>query len=540
MDSISEIRKEPFGAKLIIFDPNGKRRIDLVEYNTAGRHKDNRIQIMHGSVSKEHSLVFANSTHDWMIKDLGSRNGTFVNGKRIQGEIPLYDSDEIRMGSAKCIFKNGVGSAAKMFEVSEEEVEAHFHTMVAPIGQDRFLPESEISDINLLRADYEKLRVTYELHRDIGLDIDIETILDLILERTFEFLDCDRGVILLANRNGDLEPKAYKSRKKQDKLIISSTLIRHVQKEKTGIISSDIQMDNRFNAADSIVLQGIRSSIAVPILHRDDLLGVMIIDSSEAVNALTEKDLNLVTNIANQTAQLIKNSLLHEELRLSFDSSIRTLSAMVDARHSLTAGHSQRVTEYSLMIAREMGIDKQEMEILETSALLHDIGKIGIEDHVLLKNGTFTPEERAIMNTHPEKTKIILDNFRFPTSLKDVPDIAACHHEKLDGRGYPYGLTADQMPMNSRIIAVADVFDALTSFRDYPKYISGEILNCEPMPLPKVISVLKDESDSHLDPDVVSAFMRCLPRVLLYFRGRHFSPEYVDETIRSLDPSILP
>jgi len=104
----------------------------------------------------------------------------------------------------------------------------------------------------------------------------------------------------------------------------------------------------------------------------------------------------------------LENSLLHEELRLSFDSSIRTLSATVDARHPLTAGHSQRVTEYSRWIAKELGLSRQDIEVLTYAALLHDIGKIGIRDDILLKGGQFTEEERAEMNTHPLKTKIIL------------------------------------------------------------------------------------------------------------------------------------
>jgi len=540
MDKIPELKRESYQTKLIIIAPNGKREIHLGKYNPIGRHAKNRIQIDHGSVSKEHCLIFLNRTHDWVITDLHSTNGTFVNRKQIQGELTLHDGDEVGLGSIRCTFINEADSASKMFEMSEEYVEPLIHTTVDPMARKRFLPEKEISDTNLLRTDYEKLRITYELQRDIGLDTDIQTILELILERTFEFQKCDRGLILLANRRGNLEPKAFKSRNKDDKLIISSTLIRHVKEERTGIISSDIMTDDRFKNADSIVLQGIRSSIAAPILHGDDLLGIIIIDSSEEANVFAEKDLALVTSIVNQTAHLIKNSLLHEELKLLFDSSIRTLSAMVDARHSLTAGHSQRVTEYSMMIAGEMGLSKQEMEVLEISALLHDIGKIGIKDYVLLKDGTFNTEERDLMNTHPEKTKMILNNFRFPSSLKDIPEIAACHHEKVNGQGYPYGLTGDQIPVISKIIVVADVFDALTSVRDYPKYISGNSLNRDPMPLPQVISILKDESGSHFDSDVVFAFFKCLPRVLLHFRGGHFSPEYVDEMIRSMDTDVPP
>ncbi|MBE9547263.1 MAG: HD domain-containing protein [Proteobacteria bacterium] len=198
------------------------------------------------------------------------------------------------------------------------------------------------------------------------------------------------------------------------------------------------------------------------------------------------------------------------------------------------------MTEYSLLIAGEMGINKQNMEVLKFAALLHDIGKIGIRDEVLLKNGPFTPEERAEMNTHPVKTKTILDKFRFSKVLQEVPEIAAYHHEKINGQGYPNGLTGDRLPLGSKIMAVADVFDALTSRRDYPKHVSGETLDRDPMPLAKAISILEDEAGSHFAPDVVAAFLRCLPRVLLLHRGDHFPPEYVDDTIRSLAPDLLP
>lgn len=132
------------------------------------------------------------------------------------------------------------------------------------------------------------------------------------------------------------------------------------------------------------------------------------------------------------------------------------------------------------------------------------------------------------MNTHPLKTRSILESFRFPVSLRRVPHVAALHHEKLNGTGYPEGLTGDDLPRLSRIMAVADVFDALTSPRDYPRYDGEEGLGREPMPLEKVVSIIQSGSGGHFDPEVVAAFMRCLPRILRTHRGEHFDPEYVD------------
>ncbi len=525
-------------AKLIINTDEGVREIELIEHNTIGRYKQNRILIADNSVSKDHSVIFSGKDNNWVIKDLGSANGTFVNNKRITGETILNDNDVILFGKINCVFLELAGPVEQMVEVCEGTLQTNIHTKGELIVQDKFLPESELTDEKILREDYEKLRLTYELQRDIGSSINIDMILERILERTFQFLNCDRGVILLSNGDGDLKPKSYKTRKKSDKLIVSSTIINHIKKEMSGIISSDILTDERFNEAESMKIEGVRSTIATPILYEKELLGIAIIDSSESVNAFMEKDLNILSNIANHAAQFIKNSLLHEELRLCFMSSIKTLSAMVDAKHPMTVGHSQRVTEISLMIAKEMGLSIDDMESLKFSSILHDIGKIGIRDDVLSKQGSFTIEEKAAMDKHPVKTKDILKNFRFPSSLQHVPELAAFHHEKVNGEGYPFGLTGDQIPLISKVLMVADVFDALTSQRDYPKYLSGKTYNKEQIPLDKVISIMKSDTGSHFEAEVMDAFIKCLPSILLHYRASHFSPEYVDCMIKTLAPDI--
>ncbi len=278
-----------------------------------------------------------------------------------------------------------------------------------------------------------------------------------------------------------------------------------------------------------------------PIKNLDGkMIGVLQVINKKGNEAFNNDDELFLTCLASHVGIALDNSLLHEELRLSFESSINTLSAIVDAKHHLTCGHSQRVTEYTLMIAKEMGIPEEDLDALRFAALLHDIGKIGVRDSILLKNGTFTEDERVEMNLHASKTKEILDNFRFPRALQSIPDIASKHHEKINGKGYPEGLTGDQMPLGSKIIAVADVFDALTSPRDYPKYDEkGSLGSCAPMPLQKAISILKDGAGEHFDPSVVDAFMQCLPSALLCFRNSHFASEYVDDTIRLIAPDLL-
>jgi len=283
-----------------------------------------------------------------------------------------------------------------------------------------------------------------------------------------------------------------------------------------------------------------KSVLCIPIKNRGrEMIGVLQVMNSKKKERFDIEDETFLRDLTSQVGIALDNSILIEEVLLSFNSSISTLSATVDARHPFTAGHSERVTEYSLLIARQMGLAEKEVEVLKLAGLLHDIGKIGIPDQILMKNGQFTPDERSEMNSHPEKTKTILDKFRFPRSFREVPEITVCHHERIDGHGYPRGLTGDQLPLGSKILAVADVFDAITSLRDYPKYADSEILSNDPMPLPKAVSLLKNGAGTQFDPEIVDAFMRCLPKVLLLYRGEHFPEEYVDDMIRNLDPALL-
>jgi HD-GYP domain-containing protein (c-di-GMP phosphodiesterase class II) len=399
----------------------------------------------------------------------------------------------------------------ELVPMTKDNTSGMTHTQHVSLVHTEFVPEKDIPSDRILREDYEKLRITYELQRDTGSEIDIDLVLNRILDRTFEFLRYDRAIILLVNKTRKLKTRAYRNISDDNKQQLSTTLIRHVVHKREGVIFSDLLTDNRFNKADSIILSGMRSSMAVPILHKDEVLGVIVIESSKKIGAFTKKDLLLIMNIANHTAQSIKNSLLHEELRISFDSAIRTLSATVDAKHALTAGHSERVAKFSVLIAKELGLKGNRLIALSYSALLHDIGKIGISDKVLLKNGPITDSEREEMNTHPVKTQEILENFHFPKMLKNVPFIAALHHEKIDGNGYPKGLTGSDLPLEAKILGVADAFDAMTSHRDYPKYDeNGNPLECKKMSALQAVDILEKETGTHFDGAVVKALKKCL------------------------------
>jgi HD-GYP domain-containing protein (c-di-GMP phosphodiesterase class II) len=189
-----------------------------------------------------------------------------------------------------------------------------------------------------------------------------------------------------------------------------------------------------------------------------------------------------------------------EENRALFMGSIQMLSGAVDEKDPYTRGHSDRVTRYSLLIAREMKLDDEFLEILRISAQLHDVGKIGIEDHILKKPGALTPEEFEIMKTHTTKGANIL---RPVKQLKEMLPGIELHHEALDGRGYPYGLKDEQIPLLARVIAVADTFDALTTNRPYQRAHDPQ----------EALRIIHSLAGKRLDPVAVAAL------VAVYQRG---------------------
>ncbi|MFZ3264300.1 MAG: HD domain-containing phosphohydrolase [Terriglobales bacterium] len=206
-----------------------------------------------------------------------------------------------------------------------------------------------------------------------------------------------------------------------------------------------------------------------------------------------------------------------DENKALFMGSIQMLAGAVDEKDPYTRGHSDRVTRYSLMIAKEMGLDDDFLELLRVSAQLHDVGKIGIEDRILKKPGALTPEEFEIMKTHTTKGANIL---RPVPQLREMLPGIELHHEALNGRGYPYGLKGDEIPLLARVIAVADTFDALTTNRPYQKAFDTT----------ETIRIIKNLSGQRLDPKGVDALLT------IFQRGEIRLPKQSNETI-PIDPA---
>jgi len=274
---------------------------------------------------------------------------------------------------------------------------------------------------------------------------------------------------------------------------LSGWAVQHNQVVRTGDLKNDPHYVETF--------PGLRSGLYVPIKIAEQVIGVISIESEQA-NAFSESDERLTITLASQAAIAINNAQLFDDLQSSnasltsaYDVTIEGWSRALDLRDKETEGHTQRVTELVMELARRIGISDEQLVHIQRGSLLHDIGKMGVPDQILLKPGTLTEEEWEIMKKHPVFAYEMLSPIHYLKST--ALDIPYCHHEKWDGSGYPRGLKGEQIPLAARLFSVVDVWDALTSDRPYrPAWTKHEALE-----------YIKEQSGKQFDPQVVESFL---------------------------------
>lgn len=237
-------------------------------------------------------------------------------------------------------------------------------------------------------------------------------------------------------------------------------------------IINDVESDKRhFKEADKKSNFNTRNMICVPVFSKDKLRGVL-----QAINSAEEDfnqtDLILLETLGNQVGIALENAMLYESLRNTFMETMEAFSSAIEAKDRYTGGHTKRVALFSTLIAKYYeGFNKDDVLEVRMAAMMHDIGKIGVDDKVLKKQAPLDAEEWEHMKQHPEFGYRILGHVK---SLKNIVDGMRYHHERPDGLGYPLGLKGEEIPLIARIISVADTFDAMTSTRPYRKGLSYE------------------------------------------------------------------
>lgn len=380
------------------------------------------------------------------------------------------------------------------------------------------------SAINSLRGSSDRLLEHVDLNynnalliNDIGLAISKQRGIDGILKEVVNVLekrlDYDRGAIFVANKDKTrlIFHNGFGYNYEQFKILENSSFNLSMPESKGPFAVSfreqrPFLVNNVEEIKDTITLHslefarqlGTKSFICCPVIYEDESLGILAVDNIKTKRPLRQSDMNLLMGIAPEVGIAIYNARLMEAKEHQLRSMIQAMAATIDARDFLTAGHSEKVAKYAVGICKEMGMSEEYSEMIRISSLLHDYGKIGIADSVLKKDGRLTSEEYEEIKTHAEKTKKILEQVDFDGIYREVPVVAAYHHEKIDGSGYPEGLKGEEIPLGARILAVADFFDAVTSKRHYRNPMNHE----------EALGLLKKGNGIHFDSTVVEAFIR--------------------------------
>jgi putative nucleotidyltransferase with HDIG domain len=262
----------------------------------------------------------------------------------------------------------------------------------------------------------------------------------------------------------------------------------------------NLQRSNHVRVTPNLIEENFVEYYGVPLIAKGQVKGVLEIFNRKPFR-LEDELFGFLKSLAEQAAIAIDNTMMFNhltrsniELKLAYNETIEGWSHALDLRDKETEGHTLRVTEKTLELARSFGLGEDELVNIRWGGLLHDIGKMGIPDGILLKPGPLTDEEWVLMKKHPSMAYEMLSPIHY---LRHALDIPYCHHEKWDGSGYPRGLKDEQIPLTARIFAVVDVWDALRSDRPYRPAWTVE----------KTIEYIQSESGTHFDPQVVKAFI---------------------------------
>lgn len=373
---------------------------------------------------------------------------------------------------------------------------------------------SEKQELNeQLQRRIQRLVALREIDRAIASSVDLNLTLSVFLSQLVSQLYVDAAMVALLNPHTlNLEVAnqigfRYTDRSEQLMRLGEGVAGRAAQERRVVEVKNlrdpSTQVHGRERLAD---LEGFQSYIAVPLIAKGQVKGVLgVFHRKEPPQDAEWHD--FLTTLAGQAAIAIDNLQLFEEVQrsnvnllLAYDETIEGWSRALDMRDKETEGHSQRVTEMTLNLARLMGVEEAQLVHIRRGALLHDIGKMGVPDAILLKPTRLNQEEWEIMRRHPELAYDLLSPIHF---LQPALDIPLCHHEQWDGSGYPAGLKGVQIPIAARIFAIVDVWDALQSDRPYR---AG-------WPPEQIIEHIKSLSSTHFDPRVVEEFLKMIAQL---------------------------
>ena len=358
-----------------------------------------------------------------------------------------------------------------------------------------------------LKCDGDPLVALVKIGRSINVMTDLNVLLKLIAEETKAAMQADRCTVFLYDKekNEIWSKVALGLEDAEIRFPAEKGIAGYVIQTGESVNIQDAYNDSRFNPdVDKNTGYTTKTMLCMPIKNNNqEIIGAFqVLNKNDGYFTKYDEDLLVAiggsASITLENAQLFKKQQeMYKEQKLLFDSFINTLAASIDARDKITSGHSDRVKLYAMLIVDALGLDENQKEIIEKAAILHDIGKIGIRDSVLQKEGKLTDEEYKHIQEHVRITHNILEKIYKTDDFKQIDEIACSHHEKYDGSGYFRHLKGEEIPYGGRILAVSDVFDAITSRRHYR----------DKMPIVNVVNILLKDSGTHFDKNIVDVFL---------------------------------
>ena len=449
---------------------NAGKRLALTEFPaTFGRDQTNTFVVDDEEVSRFHFRIKKRGRL-YICEDLESKNGTYINGDKILNSI-IKNGDKILIGSTEFQFAASEPDIQITSEfVNFDMVLSDDLGLKGPIdlgkSQDdvKYTPIrlSQVSVVEQLQDNLKSVKEIYDLHSNILVIDDLEEASKTLLKSIGQLMPSisRAAVFVWAAANRQLIPYASRQfKKKQKSFLLSQRSLEDVVARKQGVLL----ISDAGNAGSAN-----RNRIIFPMIHNNETICVIHIEIDNVEYANTPKELEMVQALISRSAPSFETMLLRREIDAWMVGMIETVVATIEAKDTYTLGHSERVSRYCVAIADELKLNRETKKLLLVSALCHDIGKIGIPDAILKKASLLSSEEYDEMKLHPTIGSNIISHM--PNAHRFVSGVKH-HHEKWDGTGYPDGLAGEDIPFFGRIVAIADVFDAMVSGRAYSGFM---------------------------------------------------------------------
>lgn len=485
---------------VILTGPLQGQTVQFGETLTIGRSPENELQLNDLQISRKHA-VLVRSPKGVIVRDLQSGNGTYIADRRVL-EYRLSDGDIITIGPIQLRYEVQNAQTSQDSSLSGVFFDAEEGKTLEASAIDKvyrtFLhaPQESASTEQLKEAQV-RLAAIYEANQTISSERDLNRLFDRVMDQIFQLIPAHNGVILLKDkRSGELVSEFTKFGAGQTQVTISSSIVERALEKGEALLTSNAASDSRFQAHQSIIAQNISSAMCAPLVHQNETLGVLYVDTRGTTNAFQKSDLELLVALAGPAAIAIRNAQYVTKLEQAYHDTLMVLASAIEMRDHYTVGHTWRVTNFALAMGKALGWSEEQLKVCEMGGVLHDVGKIAIDDAILRKPGHLTDDEFAKMKIHPERGARMMQDCEHLIPL--IP-YALYHHERYDGKGYPYGLKGEAIPIEGRLLAVADTFDAMTSNRPYRKGLHPEV----------AVAELEKGKGTQFDPACVDALVSC-------------------------------